>query len=112
MASNVILTSVQEQEQSFSDQTIPQPVHTPNPGLVILDGIILANLNAILPIDDPNLVPDPLDALNEDMLDDMEAENNADLYLNLHNLEDIEMSSDSTKRKRSEDGEEATSQAT
>ncbi|KAJ8450358.1 hypothetical protein Cgig2_004815 [Carnegiea gigantea] len=112
MASNVILTSVQEQEQSFQDQTIPQPVHTPNPGSVIPDGIILANLTAILPTDDPSLVPDPLDAINEDMLDDMEAKNNADLYLNLHNLEDIEMSSDSTKKKRSEDGEEATSQAT
>ncbi|KAJ8421584.1 hypothetical protein Cgig2_029900 [Carnegiea gigantea] len=99
MASNVILTSVQEQEQSFPDQTIPQPVHTPNPRSVIPDGIILANLTAFLPTNDPNLVPNPLDALNEDILDDMEAENNVDLYLNLHNIEDIEMSSDSTKRR-------------
>ena len=57
-------------------------------------------------------MPDPLDALNEDMPDDMEAENNVDLYLNLHNIEDIKMSPISTKRKRSEDEEEAISQAT
>ncbi|KAJ8423901.1 hypothetical protein Cgig2_028064 [Carnegiea gigantea] len=110
--SDFLKFGVAEQEQSFPDQIIPQPVHTPNPGSVIPNGIILTNLTAILPTDDPSLVLDPLDALNEDVLDDMEAKNNADLYLNLHNIEDIEMSSDSTKRKRSEDGEEAISQAT
>jgi len=34
------------------------------------------------------------------------------MFLNLQNLADIEMSTDSAKRKRSEDGEEVTSQAT
>ena len=34
-----------------------------------------------------------------------------DTFLNLHNIEDIEISTDSAKRKRCDDGEEVTSQA-
>jgi len=39
----------------------------------------------------------------------VEDEANVDMYLNLHNIEDVEMSMDLSKRKRSEEGEEATS---
>jgi len=35
---------------------------------------------------------------------------NVDMFLNLQNIEDVEMSTDSSKRKRSEEGEEASSQ--
>jgi len=38
-----------------------------------------------------------------------EEEPNMDMYLNLQNIKDVEMSTDSSKRKRNEEGEEATS---
>lgn len=41
----------------------------------------------------------------------MEEDEDIEMYLNLHNFEDIEMSTDSSKRKSCEEGEEATSQA-
>jgi len=47
---------------------------------------------------------DPLDALNEGL-----AEDNMDVYLNLQNNDDVEMSVDSSKRKRIEEGEGASS---
>lgn len=50
---------------------------------------------------------EPLQATDEGMEEDEDIE----MYLNLHNFEDIEMSTDSSKRKRCEEGEEATSQA-
>lgn len=50
---------------------------------------------------------EPLQATDEGMDEDEDIE----MYLNLHNFEDIEMSTDSSKRKRCEEGEEATSQA-
>ncbi|KAJ8436506.1 hypothetical protein Cgig2_003204 [Carnegiea gigantea] len=77
----------------------------------LIDEVILTNLIAIPPTDEPSLVPDPLDALNADMMDDMEAKNNVELYRNLYNIEDIKRSSNSTKRKRSEDGDGANSKA-
>lgn len=42
---------------------------------------------------------------NEDE-EGMDAEDNADMFLNLDNIEDVEMSTDSSKRKRDEEGEE------
>lgn len=80
-------------------QKIPDPTPT-NP-----EGIILANLNAIL--EDPLVSNDSLDDIDEGMNED----ENINMYLNLQNVKDIEMSVDSSKRKRYEDGEEATSQA-
>ena len=47
---------------------------------------------------------DPMDAINDDMED-----TNVDAFLNLHTFEDVNMSNDSSKRKRLEAGEEATS---
>jgi len=49
---------------------------------------------------------DSLDALQTWIED----ENNMDMYLNLQNIEDVEMPTDSSKRKRNEEGDEATSQ--
>lgn len=72
----------------------------PNPAPAILEGIILANLNAMT--EEPRGNDDDID-------EDMNEDENVDMYLNLHNIEDIEMSTDSSKRKRCEDGEEATS---
>ena len=73
-------------------------------------GIILANPSATaISALDPTLNSDPLDALHMALLDDMEAKANVDMFLNLQKFEDIEMSTDSTKRKRCKDGEEVTS---
>jgi len=51
------------------------------------------------------LEDDPLDALQIGPNDDA----NTDVFLNLQNMEDVEISVDSSKRKRIEDGEEASS---
>ena len=69
------------------------------------DGILLANALAMQK-GQPIAPEDPLDALNEGGDD----EHNVDMYLNLQNFEDVDMSTDSSKRKRSEEGEEASSQ--
>ena len=69
------------------------------------DGIFLANV-VVMQGDQPMDPEDPLDALNAGGEDD----HNVDMFLNLQNFEDVEMSTDSSKRKRSEEGEEATSQ--
>ncbi|KAJ8436019.1 hypothetical protein Cgig2_007677 [Carnegiea gigantea] len=69
------------------------------------EGIVLANLNVVL--EDPPINDETLNDIDEGMNEDK----NVDVYLNLHNIEDIEMSTDSFKRKRCEDGKEAISQA-
>jgi len=69
------------------------------------DGILLANPLAMQYDDAPMFGSDPLDGLNVAIA----KEPNVDMYLNLHNIEDVEMSTDSSKRKRTEAGEEATS---
>uniref|UniRef100_A0A7C9E8S4 Uncharacterized protein n=1 Tax=Opuntia streptacantha TaxID=393608 RepID=A0A7C9E8S4_OPUST len=53
----------------------------------------------------------PLDVFPEAAVDGMDEEENVDLFLNLHTLEDIDMSADSSKRKRCEEGEEVSSRA-
>jgi len=78
------------------------PYHNPVP--LGPDDIILANT---MTFKSDNLQPaegDPLDAINADMEDA-----NMDAFLNLHTFEDVDMSSDSFKRKRLEEGEEASS---
>lgn len=52
---------------------------------------------------------DTLLNMENDEEEGMDAEENANMYLNLKNIEDVEMPSDSTKRKRVEDGEECNS---
>ncbi|KAJ8429480.1 hypothetical protein Cgig2_011066 [Carnegiea gigantea] len=77
----------------------------PNPTPINPKGIILANLSAM--VEDPPINEEPLDATDEGINDDEDI----DKYLNFYNIEDIEISTDSSKRKRCKDGEEATSQA-
>jgi len=52
---------------------------------------------------------DPLLAMDNEEVEGMDAEDNANMYLNLEHLVDVEMSTDSTKRKRIEEGKECTS---
>ena len=53
----------------------------------------------------PMAEANPLDALNIGMDDDP----NVDMFVNLQNIEYVEMSTDSSNRKRCAEGEEATS---
>jgi len=74
-------------------------------------GIILTNPSvAALLATDNDCLSDPLAALQDDVPEGMEDDVNMDMFLNLQNLKDVDMSTDSTKRKRCEDGEEVTSQ--
>ena len=52
---------------------------------------------------------DNLVGMIEDEEEGMDADENVDMFLNLENIEDVEMSIDSTKRKRIEEGEECKS---
>jgi len=67
------------------------------------EGIMPANLNAVL--EDPPINDETVNDIDEGMNED----ENVDVHLNLQNIEDIEMSTDSSKRKRCEDGEETIS---
>jgi len=69
------------------------------------DDTILANPTTMNETQDPMIETDPLDALN----DGMDVENHVNMFLNLY---DIEMSTNSSKKKRCEEGKEATSYAT
>ena len=42
-------------------------------------------------------------------MDGMEEDTNIDMYLNLNNVDDIEISTESVKRKQEKDGEEISS---
>ena len=73
-------------------------------------GILLANIQVEgCPDASPAVNLDPLAVFPEADVDGMDEEDNVDLYLNLHKIEDIDMSTDSAKRKRCEDGEEVSS---
>ena len=76
----------------------------PTPAPLGPEDIILANTVAFKMDNLAAPASDPLDALNDDV-DDAEMED----FLNLQNCDDVEMSSDSAKRKRGEEGEEASS---
>jgi len=88
--------SVQPSSSSFI------PLHNPAP--LGPDDIILANPMAFNLEKDQEAEGDPLDALSDDMED-----TNVEAFLNLHTFEDVDMASDSSKRKRLEDGEEVSS---
>lgn len=68
-----------------------------------------------IPVMIPKGVSSPLhnlDNVGADMMDEgVETDENVDLFLNLENIEDVEMSTDSAKRKRIEEGEECSSHA-
>ena len=75
----------------------------------IPEGVILANPRvAGRSYLDPVVNHDPLDAFLGPVLDE---EENVDLFLNLHKIEDIDMSTDSSQCKRCEDGEKVSSHA-
>jgi len=69
------------------------------------NNILLANPLVMQQNDVQKFATDPLDGLN--LVGEEEA--NVDMFLNLHTIEDVEMSLDSAKRKRKVEGEEATS---
>jgi len=60
-------------------------------------------------LEKPLAKDDPLDALNSSVAADVEDDANVDMFLNLQNIENAKMSTNSSKRKRWEEGEEATS---
>jgi len=95
------------EESSKGGDVLPPPapfMPCPNPAPLGPEDIILANTVAFK-MDNPTVpASDPLDALNDDL-----ADVEMDDFLNLQNFEDVEMSSDSAKRKRREEGEEASS---
>jgi len=74
------------------------------------EDLLLANVQGEGCLDaSPAVNPDPLAVFPEEDVDGMDEEDNVDVYLNLHNIEDIDMSTESSKRKRCEDGEEVSS---
>lgn len=50
-----------------------------------------------------------INELNDEEAEGMDAYDDADMLLNLGNIDDVEMSTDSSKRKRIEEGEECNS---
>ena len=95
------------EESTAGGRTPPPPavfMPYPNPAPLGPDDIILANPSAFTMNNLHDNYGDPLDALGGDM-DDA----NVDAFLNLHNIEDVDMSCESAKRKRREEGEEASS---
>lgn len=52
---------------------------------------------------------DSLNAMEDEEEEGMDAYENAEMFLNMGNIEDVEMSTDSSKRKRMEEGEECNS---
>ena len=102
---NSLLNSVEESNaggvvHSSPDTFMPYP----NPTLLGPKDIILANTVAFKLDNLKAPVGDPLDALSGGMEDA-----NMDDVLNLQNFKDVEKSTDSAKRKRREEGEEASS---
>ncbi|KAJ8424036.1 hypothetical protein Cgig2_032185 [Carnegiea gigantea] len=75
-------------------------------GTVDITGIVLANSIDVnnQDGDSPNLAS--LNAMDDDEAEGMDAYDNAELFLDLGNIEDVEMSTDSSKRKRMVEGEE------
>ena len=47
--------------------------------------------------------------MEDDEEEGMDADENVDMFLNLESIEDVEMSTDSSKKKRVEEGEECSS---
>ena len=82
-------------------QEIPAPLN-PN-------GIVLANLTVMKSQDEGSSNSDELMAMNHVKDEGLDEEENVDMFLNLGNIKDMEMSTDSSKRKRIEEGKECNS---
>lgn len=72
-------------------------------------GIILANPTDMKNQGEGSSNIDTLNAVTDDDEERMDAYENANMFLNLENIEDVEMSTDSSKRKRVEEAEECNS---
>jgi len=111
---------------TFPEGTTDQPpphVHPPlsdlgkqaNPSSLLVpsfhgDGIILANLQAMSRLAETSDFNDPLEALREeDMNEDGLGQVDEDVFKNLPLIEDVDMSFDSTKRKRQAVGSDPSS---
>jgi len=82
---------------------------SPRVAPIIPEGVILANPSPTGCSDlDSAMNHDPLDAFHGASLDGMKEEENVDMFLNLQKIDDIDMSTNSSKHKRCEDGEEVT----
>jgi len=75
-------------------------------GTIDVTGIIFANPTDVNNQDGDSLNLDSLNAMDDDEAEGIDAYDNAELFLNLGNIEDVEISTDSSKRKRMEEGEE------
>jgi len=105
-----------KQESSLKPRDLPIPTNDPpSPptqtalGPSITKGIVLANLASMKSQDEGSPNDDNLVAMVAGDNEGMDQEENVDMFLNLENIEDVEMSTDSSKRKRVEEGEECTS---
>ncbi|KAJ8444540.1 hypothetical protein Cgig2_000819 [Carnegiea gigantea] len=87
----------------------PSPPTQTAPGPSITKVIVLANLASMKSQDEGSPNDDNLVAMVAGDDEGMDEEENVDMFLNLENIEDVEMSTDSSKRKRVEEGEECTS---
>jgi len=67
-----------------------------HPTFVGPNDILLVNIAIMKQFEDPMVDTAPLDALNVGM----NVDNSVDMFLNLQNIEDIEMSTNLSKRKR------------
>ena len=101
------LLNPQVQQELNRPVIVPQntSVQPLNPTLVGPNGILLANPLVMHHNDVQMFAADPLDGLNLAGKEDPKV----DMFLNLQNVEDVEMSTDSSKRKRKVEGEEGTS---
>jgi len=104
--SNSILNPIGESSSRETIQTSPSNyMPCPNPAPLGPDDIILANTLGLKQGKTQITEGDPLDALNLGV----EVEANMDVFLNLQNIEDVDMSMDYFKRRRIEEAEEASS---
>lgn len=90
-----------------NDLIIPPTQTAPSPSKH--KGIVLANLTAMKSQDEGSPNADKLMAIDDGENEGMDEEENVDMFLNLEKIEDVEMSIDSSKRKRVEEGKECTS---
>jgi len=88
------------QPASSNSMQCPHPAAPLGPNDIILANPLVMKQEKVQTAEE-----DPLDAINMGIED----EANMDVFLNLQNIEDVEMFVHSSKRKRNKDGEEASS---
>ena len=70
--------------------------------------MIVANLYVLPKVAKPHINLDPLNTIAWEVANEGDADNevNVKIFLNLHNIEDVKMLTDSAKRQRLEKGDE------